>query len=85
MTIEDLLKENTSFPTVVVPEGQNDDVGHAITVVDDLIFDSTHALKLCRELLEWTCGFYGIKNICFAVWFEQQVNVPPLKHEIIYH
>ena len=38
MTIEDLLKENISFPTVVVPEGWNDDVRHAITVVDDLIF-----------------------------------------------
>ena len=56
-------------------------------MVDDLIFDSTqeHALKLCRESLEWTCGFYGIKNIYFAVWFQQNVNVPPLKCQIIYH
>ena len=82
MTIKDLLKNKTIYPTVVVPEGRDDDVGYAITVVDDLIFDSTqeHALKLCRKTLEWTCGFYGIKNIYFAVWFEQQVNVPPLKY-----
>ena len=36
MTIEDLLKK-TIYPTVVVPEGRDDDVGYAITVVDDLI------------------------------------------------
>ena len=36
MTNEDLLKK-TNFPTVVVPEGRDNDVGHAITVVDDLI------------------------------------------------
>ena len=87
MIIEDLMKNKTIYPIVIVPEGRDDDVGHTVTVVDDLIFDSTqeHALKLYRKSLEWTCGFYRIKNIYFAVWFEQQVNVPPLKCEIIYH
>ena len=77
----------TIFPTIVVPEGRNDDDGHAITVVDDLIFDSTqkHALKLYRESLEWTCGFYGIKDIYFAVRFQQNLSAPPLECEIIYH
>ena len=41
MTIEDLLYKKTIYPTVVIPEGRDNDVGHAITVVDDLIFDST--------------------------------------------
>ena len=48
----------TEFPTVVVPQGRDGSVNHAVCIVDDLVFDSTQpkALKLCRETLDWVCG-----------------------------
>ena len=41
MTIDNLLQDKKPIPTVVVSQGQDDSVGHAVCVVDDLIFDST--------------------------------------------
>ena len=37
MTIEELLEEKTIYLTVVVPQGRNNNVGHAVTIVDNLI------------------------------------------------
>ena len=37
MTITTLLEEMTIYPTVVVPKGFDNGVGHAVCVVDDLI------------------------------------------------
>ncbi len=46
---------------------------HAFVVVDDLIFDSTqtHAMKLCRESLDWICGEKRIASINIALRFNQ--------------
>jgi hypothetical protein len=46
---------------------------HAFVVVDDLIFDctQTHAMKLCRESLDWICGENGIASINIALRFNQ--------------
>jgi hypothetical protein len=42
-------------------------------VVDDIIFDATqsHAMKLCRENLEWICGKHGMGEIKRALRFEK--------------
>ena len=63
MTIEKLLKEKTIYPTVVVPEGRDNNVGHAITVVDDLIFYSTqeHALNFAENPLNGLVDFMESK------------------------
>ena len=76
MTIEDLVKTKTIYPTLVIPFGNDGSTGHAICVVDDLIFDSTqeNALKLCRESLDWICGKYGCKDIYYANRFHQPIE-----------
>jgi hypothetical protein len=42
----------------VIPLGGDGGIGHAITIVGDLIFDSTqtHALKLGKNTLDWCCA-----------------------------
>ena len=77
ITIEELVNVKTPFPTVVVPLGSRGFTAHAITVVDDLIFDSTQkwALKLCGESLDWICGENEYcANIRYAVRFNQSYN-----------
>ena len=74
MKIEDLLTNLTIFPTMVIPMGGDKSVGHAVCVVDDLIFDSTQkfALKLCKDSLDWICGEDGCKEIYSAIRFHQK-------------
>jgi hypothetical protein len=54
------LKTETSdrWALVVVPLGGDGGICHAITIVGDLIFDSTqsHALKLGKDSLDWCCA-----------------------------
>ena len=73
LTIKDLVKNKTIYPTLVIPSGNDGSTGHAVCVVDDLIFDSTqeNALKLCRESLDWICGRYGCKELYVAIRFHQ--------------
>ena len=54
MEIKDLLTNFTIYPTMVIPMGGDKSVGHAVCVVDDLIFDSTQktVLKLYKEPLD---------------------------------
>ena len=37
LTIEDLVKNKTIYPTLVIPSGNDGSTGHAVCVVDDLI------------------------------------------------
>jgi hypothetical protein len=73
LSIQDLLENNTRFPTVIIPYGKDGSNNHALVVVDDLIFDSTqiHATKLCHESLDWICGEKGIASINIALRFNQ--------------
>ena len=73
LTIEDLIEDKMIYPTLVIPFRNDGSTGHAICVVDDLIFDSTqeNALKLCRESLDWICGKHGCKDIYYAIRFHQ--------------
>jgi hypothetical protein len=57
---------NNRWVLTVVPLGHDGGIGHAISIVGDLIFDSTqtHALQFCKEALDWCCannrGFQGV-------------------------
>ena len=57
LTIDDLVSNKTSFPTVVIPIGEDGSMHHAFCAVDDLVFDSTQpfALKCKRETMGWVC------------------------------
>jgi hypothetical protein len=68
------LKIETSdrWALVVVPLGGDGGIGHAITIVGNLIFDSTqtHALKLGKDSLDWCCAYnHGFESIYMAVKF----------------
>jgi hypothetical protein len=57
---------------VVIPLGGDGGIGHAITIVGDLIFDSTqsHALKLGKNSLDWCCANdRGFESIYMATRF----------------
>ena len=49
---------------VLIPIGSNGGIGHAVTLVGDLIFDSTatHALRFGKESLDWCCA----NDLCFV-------------------
>jgi hypothetical protein len=68
------LKTETShrWALVVIPLGGDGGIGHAITIVGDLIFDSTqsHALKLGKKSLDWCCANdRGFESIYMAIKF----------------
>ena len=58
LTPKCLYDELTPYPTVVLLEGSDGSVDHAVTVIDNLVFDSTvqHPLRVCLESLKWICG-----------------------------
>jgi hypothetical protein len=68
------LKTETSdrWALVVIPLGGDRGIGHAITIVGDLIFDSTqsHALTLRKNSLDWCCANdRGFESIYMAIKF----------------
>jgi hypothetical protein len=71
LSIPDLIKKRTRFPTVVIPFERDGSNNHSFVVVDNLIFDSTQpcVMKLCLESLDWICGKYGIGSIDVAFRF----------------
>ena len=85
MSITDLIETKTSFPTLVIPHGEDGSNNHAIVVIDDLIFDSTqtYALKLCRESLDWICGPGGMASIDVAIRFNRRSHkkLEPFGHK----
>ena len=71
LSVDQLVELQTPFPTLVVPIGADGSISHAITVVDDLIFDSTqkHAFKLCKQSIDWICGEGGCVKLGLTVRF----------------
>jgi hypothetical protein len=72
LELTDLVAKKMIFPTLVITMGIDGSVGHAVTIVDNLIFDSTQrrAMKLSIKLLNWICGSGGIHGVIEAVRFE---------------
>ena len=84
----DLLNKLTIYPTVLVLVGNDGSVNHAVTVVDDLIFDSTQefALKLTMESLNWICGPLGMKDIGKTYRFKRSYGTKEkLQHTLCRH
>lgn len=53
----DILGDQSYWPTLCILEGSNGGVNHAVTVVEDFIFDSNNhtAIPLTRENLDFCC------------------------------
>jgi hypothetical protein len=79
---EDIVTLLTPYPTLVIPIGHDGSVSHAITIVDDLIFDSTqkYALKLGEQSLDWTCGDCGCRDLGLVVRFNTPMKKAFAKH-----
>jgi hypothetical protein len=63
---------SNQWALVVIPIGGDGGIGHAITIVGDLIFDSTqtHALTLGKKALDWCCANdHGYERIFMAMKF----------------
>jgi len=54
----DILNDRCIWPTLCILKGTDDGINHAITVVENFIFDgnSDVALPLTRENLDWCCA-----------------------------
>ena len=76
MLMDTLITGLTPYPTIVVPIGIDGSISHVVTVVDDLIFDSTqkYALKLCQQSLDWICGSPGCSSIGKAARFSKYIG-----------
>ena len=85
--IQGLIRDKTPFPTVVIPIGKDKGVGHAVCVVDNLIFDSTQkfALRLSQESFGFVCGSEGCDGVYLAVRFARGYNTKTLRREMVLH
>ena len=66
------------YPTVVIPQGADGSIGHAICVIDDLIFDTSQAfaLKCTMRSMGWIChcGPKSFEGVLAAYRFERGYN-----------
>ena len=79
MTVDSLVNEKSPWPTIIIPWGRDGSISHAITIIDDLIFDSTQekAMKLTKESLDWICiKNGGIESIYVAYRYCQSLICP---------
>ena len=63
---------SNDWARLVIPLGGDGGVGHAITIVGNLIFDSTQtrALKLGKKALDWCCANdHGFESVYMAIRF----------------
>ncbi len=63
---------------VLIPLGGDGGIGHAVTIVGDLIFDSTqtHALRFGKESLDWCCANdHGFDRIFMAIKFSWRKHI----------
>ena len=71
---EPLETENYAQPMVAIMLGADGGAQHAVTIVQDLIFDSNlkRALKLTKESLDWCCnceGGYVMLKSAVKFWY----------------
>ena len=83
------LKTETShrWALVVIPLGGDGGIGHAITIVGDLIFNSTltSALILGKNSLDWCCANdHCFESIYMAITFAWK-NIKRLTYNIKLH
>jgi hypothetical protein len=71
----DILSDISSCPTTVQLLSDDGSVGHAVTIVNDLIFDATEhfSMPLSRESLDVCCG--GAKFVCV----ERAIRYQPMR------
>ena len=81
LELAELCETKTPYPTIVVPQCVDGGINHAVTVVDDLVFDATqsNALKLKEETFEWICVKNdGFQKISKAFRFHKAIK-PKMK------
>ena len=73
-TLKQLCTEKSIYPTLVIPQGKDCGVNHAVCIVDDLVFDSTQAfaLRLNKKTLDWSVNHEeGCQGIHAMIRFER--------------
>jgi len=81
--LKQLCTEKSIYPTLVIPQGKDCGVNHAVCIVDDLVFDSTQAfaLRLNKKTLDWSVNHEeGCQGIHAMIRFERpsKKGYPPL-------
>jgi len=68
LQLEELLREGTTRPVLMILLGNDGSNDHAVCAIDDLLFDSTQrfAMKLCLASLNWVCGTCGFDRVWAA-------------------
>ena len=80
-----ILEERSFWPTLCILRGNDDGTGHAVTTVENFIFDGNCpcALLLNANSLNWCCSTMEKKNVLFqdvpfAYRFSRRKPTPPL-------
>ena len=76
ITIEEVCKTTSPFPFLVILRGNDGSTNHAVTIIDDIIFDSTLtvAMKLVPSSFDWICGELGCDGIHVGIHFLDGYN-----------
>lgn len=58
LTNLDVLNDRTMWPTLCILKGDDNSTNHAVTIVENFVFDSnnTYALPLDKSTLDWCCS-----------------------------
>ena len=68
----DIFSNTSPFTTLVIPIGSDQGIQHAITIVNNLVFDSNVevAMHLCKETLDWCTNTPGgYQKVYYAMRF----------------
>ena len=80
------LMNFTPYPTVIIPQGADGSISHAVCVIDDLIFDTSqpYALKCSIGSMGWicNCGPHAFVEIFEAFRFERGHRCTTLKRKV---
>ena len=76
INLDELCHLNSPFPFVAILRGRDGSTNHAVTIVDDIIFDSTleYAMKLRIQSFHWICGIGGCDGIHTGIHFNDNYN-----------
>jgi hypothetical protein len=72
----DILENRSMWPTLCVLKGSDFSINHAITVVENYIFDSNRscAMKLMKSYLDWRCSDFAGEQKFVAVHTAYRFN-----------
>jgi hypothetical protein len=84
----DILEDRSMWPTLCVLKSSDNSASHAITIVENYIFDSnvSHALELNKQNLDWCCSDLTCRETFCGVHSAYRfVRIKPRSDHVLRH